>query len=137
MCPPYSTRFRDFASARFCFLPLIEHFRRDERNSLSRVGSPEGEMCICRVEKSSAAAGDARSLLLTPVKFGRRPSGTSRRSETLFVAQPGLVIRITLIISVFSIAKNNESLLPGEHLIMYVQRKSLAQTFASFLPGEK
>jgi len=112
----------------FLYLPLIERFRRDDVNTIAcrvlDLRRAKSETWRCREEKSSEAV--TQSLLLTPVKFGRRPSRTNRRSKTPFVTLPGLVIRITLIISVFSITKNNESLLLSEHLIMYVQRKSYA-----------
>lgn len=113
----------------FLRLPLIEHFQRDDVDTMAR------RVLGFRGRKAKRADVAERGILvpwltqkplLTPVKLGHRPTRTiptrrNPRSKTPFT-QPGLVIRIVLIIPVFSIIKNNKSLLPGEHLITYSEK---------------
>lgn len=131
---PYRIQWSTESTVVFASLPLIEHFQKDDVDTMvCRVLGFRGwKACRCRKEKNpgwrktcflpqlSLAAGQPGPTTTDIAREARHHSSCNR--DSLYV----------LIILVFSIIKNNKNLLPGEHLI--TQRKSYAWTSVSLFP---
>lgn len=125
----------------FLYLPLVERLQRDDVDTIAcRVRSlgAKSETCRCRQEKSSEAVEVTQNPLLTPVKLGRRPTRTTTvKARYHSSCNSGLVIRIVLIISVFSISKNNEGLLPERASNYVCTVKKLRVNFPKLISDQK